>query len=399
MDTMDGSALIVRGGRSVILARAKDHGQEEKWLQRLIHENPGCLPMREIEPGFTELVSVCMELPIGRGRVDNLLMTPQGNIVIVEVKLWKNAEARRQVVAQALEYAFALFQTDYENFEAAVRKGDFGEGATPERTRDLFGDNPDVPTQEEFEDRVSHNLRTGRIVVLVVGDRIDAAASDLVAGLQRYANFHFTFAVVEMPVFLHEPEGGNGPEIIVTPRTLVRTEMVERWTARADGDVLEESKGRTVKHRAKRFTISEEQFWSEIGDRFGARSEQRLRDFVQRLEPLKVSAEYLGSLNLRWYSPEGEKLSAGYIKVDGTINTEHTYSKVPRNLADAYNEMLAQKFGGKVVDGPKWRWVARNDGEILRINEVESAYEGWFDAVTHFVDALASHFYGLAKDT
>ena len=341
-----------------------------------------------------------MELPVGRGRVDNLLMTPHGNIVIVEVKLGKNREARRQVVAQALEYAFALFQMDYEDFEDAVRKGDFGERETPpKRIRELFDDNPDVPTQEEFADRVSRNLRTGRIVVLVVGDQIDAAASDLVAGLQRYANFHFTFALVEMPVFRHEPEGGNGPEIIVTPRTLVRTEMVERWTARADGDVLEESKGKTAKGRAKRFTISEEQFWSEIGDRFGAESEQRLRDFVQRLESLKVSAEYLGSLNLRWHSPEGERLSAGYIKVDGTINTESTYNTAPRDLADTYNEMLAEKFGGKVVNGPKLRWVAGNDEAVLRIDEVESAYESWFDAVAHFVDELSSHFYGLAKDT
>lgn len=354
--------------------------------------------MREIEPGFTDLVSVCMELPVGRGRVDNLLMTPHGNIVIVEVKLWKNAEARRQVVAQALEYAFALFQMTYESFEAAIRKGDFGEGE-PKRISELFGDNPDVPAQEELVDRVSHNLRAGRIVVLVVGDRIDAAASDLVAGLQRYANFHFTFALVEMPVFRHETEGGSDAEVIVTPRTLVRTEMVERWTARAEGDVLEESKEKTAKGPAKRFTISEEQFWSEIGDRFGSESEQLLRDFVQRLESLKVSAEYRGSLVLRWHSPEGEKLSAGYIKVDGTINTESTYYKAPRNLADTYNEMLAQRIGGKVVDGPKLRWVAGNDGALLRIDEVESAYEGWFNTVAHFVEELASHFYRLAEDT
>ena len=63
--------------------------------------------MDQIEPGIGRLIPVCMELPLSVGPVDNLLVTPEGNVVMVEVKLWSNPEARRKVVAQALDYATA----------------------------------------------------------------------------------------------------------------------------------------------------------------------------------------------------------------------------------------------------------------------------------------------------
>lgn len=77
-------------------------GRTEKWLQDLIHDNPELLPIEEIEPGFGRPVAVCRELATKHGFIDNLLITPEGNIVVVEVKLWRNPEARRAVVAQAL---------------------------------------------------------------------------------------------------------------------------------------------------------------------------------------------------------------------------------------------------------------------------------------------------------
>ncbi len=50
--------------------------------------------MDQIEPGIGPLVPVCMELPLHVGSVDNLFITPEGHLVVVEVKLWRNPEAR-----------------------------------------------------------------------------------------------------------------------------------------------------------------------------------------------------------------------------------------------------------------------------------------------------------------
>ena len=47
----------------------------EAWIQNLIAANPSILPIVDIEPAFTPAISVCMELPLPTGFLDNLLVT------------------------------------------------------------------------------------------------------------------------------------------------------------------------------------------------------------------------------------------------------------------------------------------------------------------------------------
>src|SRR4051812_13014842 len=98
--------LVGAEGRPASLERiflgAGQH--DEAWLQQLIHERPGLIPVADIEPAFGELVAVAREVQCGHGSIDNLYLTPTGGIVLVETKLWRNLQARREVVAQALDY-------------------------------------------------------------------------------------------------------------------------------------------------------------------------------------------------------------------------------------------------------------------------------------------------------
>jgi hypothetical protein len=65
---------------------------DEAWLQNLVHTTPACLPISEIEPGLGRLVPIGREFPTPHGPVDNLLMTPAGDIALVETKLFRNPE-------------------------------------------------------------------------------------------------------------------------------------------------------------------------------------------------------------------------------------------------------------------------------------------------------------------
>jgi hypothetical protein len=106
--------VIISGGRPTALQRVSlgsaDHKGEEReaFIQALVHDHPEVIPMADIAPPFMPLVSVCKELPTSAGPVNNLWLTPDGGIVLGECKLFRNPEARRQVIVQALDYARAI---------------------------------------------------------------------------------------------------------------------------------------------------------------------------------------------------------------------------------------------------------------------------------------------------
>ena len=80
----------------------------EAYIQALLHEHPSCLPIAEIDPMFSGPVAICTELNTLAGPIDNFMVTPSGLPVLVECKLWRNPEARREVVSQILDYAKEL---------------------------------------------------------------------------------------------------------------------------------------------------------------------------------------------------------------------------------------------------------------------------------------------------
>ena len=80
----------------------------EVYIQSLVHEHPACLPIAEIDAMFSGPVPICTELNTPAGPIDNFMVTPSGLPVLVECKLWRNPEARREVVSQILDYAKEL---------------------------------------------------------------------------------------------------------------------------------------------------------------------------------------------------------------------------------------------------------------------------------------------------
>src|SRR5882672_432778 len=83
----------------------------EKLLQNLIHWQPECLPLRDIDPVFAEMKAVCRELAIDAGEqgvVDNLLINTAGQICLIDCKPKQDHEAAAKIVKQLLGYASAL---------------------------------------------------------------------------------------------------------------------------------------------------------------------------------------------------------------------------------------------------------------------------------------------------
>ena len=174
---------------------------DEAWLQNLIMLQPGLLPVNQIEPAFSNMVPVCTELPMRAGFMDNLFVTPQGEIAVVECKLWRNPEARRKVLAQILDYASEMTTWDYEALEKAIKAA--RQVDTGRDTKSLFeivcagGEMEEVA----FHDAVSRNLKRGRFLLLIVGDGIREGLETIAKFFQEHASLHFNLAIIELALF------------------------------------------------------------------------------------------------------------------------------------------------------------------------------------------------------
>src|SRR5713226_9101258 len=111
---------------------------DEAWLQHLIMREPSLLPVDQIEPAFTSLVPICIELPMRSGYLDNLLVTPAGDLALVDCKLWRNPEARREVVAQIIDYAKDMSTWTYDTLQEAISRTKPLDGSDEKGTRRLY---------------------------------------------------------------------------------------------------------------------------------------------------------------------------------------------------------------------------------------------------------------------
>jgi hypothetical protein len=77
----------------------------EAELQSFLRDHSELIPMEDIEIGTPPLLCIGWEVFATSGAEDLLYVDETGRLTIVETKLRKNAEARREVVGQILEYA------------------------------------------------------------------------------------------------------------------------------------------------------------------------------------------------------------------------------------------------------------------------------------------------------
>src|SRR5262252_2459694 len=167
--------ILVAAERTVQLNRvepkyeSEPRSYDETFVQDLVFEHPQALPIDEIDTAYRGLVPICQELRTPAGNIDCLFVNRSGLLCIVECKLWRNPEARREVVAQILDYAKELGRWKYEDLQREVSKrlGQAG-NVLYERVRDAH---PGL-AEADFVDAVARNLRRGRFLLLIIGDGI-----------------------------------------------------------------------------------------------------------------------------------------------------------------------------------------------------------------------------------
>ncbi len=284
-DRMYGNPVIVHSDDSITKPRRIPFTKkafEEGWIQELIRANPEILPVAEIEPAFAPLLCVGREVSTDAGSIDNLYLSPQGYLTIVETKLWRNPEARREVVGQIIDYAKDISSWSFDKLEDQVRTYNQQYRGSKLGIIDTLRliEQIDETEEKSIVDTISHNIQRGRFLLLIVGDGIRESVEAMVDFLAQTPQLYFTLALVELQVY--ELGEDKDKSQLVIPQIVTRTREITRAIVRIEG----EAKGIIVDippeptKRGTRTTITEEGFFNILSQNVGP----GLKDFGQKIK-------------------------------------------------------------------------------------------------------------------
>ena len=212
----DGSAAV----RAERLAFGDTAGRNEAWLRDTLFAHPDLIPVRDIDPSFGPLISLCTELRTEAGTLDIAFINRFGRLTLVECKLWRNPEARRKVVAQTLDYARAISRWSYSDLQRQVTAASGRPGNVPFES--TLARNPDL-SEQQFVDDTSRAMRAGRFLLVIAGDGIREDVSGIAELINRNAASAFSFGLVEVALY-----GFGDSSLAIQPRVIARTQIIER---------------------------------------------------------------------------------------------------------------------------------------------------------------------------
>lgn len=372
--------------------RYSDDGFDEAFYQKLLLEHPLILPVDEIEPLFGPLLPLAREVRTGAGSVDVVYVSPEGYLTLVETKLWRNPDARREVVAQIIDYATAMSKWTYDQLRDALKNAGAA-GEDPLVT--AVQEQPDFD-KARFIDTVSRNLTKGRFLLLIVGDGIQEGVEHLADTLSRSPHLSFSLALVELALFRGKEVSES---LFVQPRVLART----REVVRAVVEVRAPSRPEDVSivlptadegdESGKRLKLSEEVILEKIAATTTPQAADSFRTFLKEAEKLGIESEGRGaSLSLFWYEPNtGRRFSFASVYWEGGVVSLqfviHNYRKtgLDEEIGMRYVRAVASLVPGAIVrdnkkDGKAWTRVFVNGHEITLIDLLPRSAD-WLNAL------------------
>ena len=200
--------------------RVADGGMDESSLRDLLFRSPRSLPVATIDAAYSAPVPICRELYTAAGYVDALYINALGRLMLAEFKLWRNPQARREVIGQILDYTKELASWGYDDLQREVSRALDRKGNVP---YELVKKQAPEVEEASFVDNVSRHLNRGEFLLLIIGDGIHEGVENIVQFVQSHSGLHFNLALIEAALYRD-----TANRVIVQPRVLMRTEVIRR---------------------------------------------------------------------------------------------------------------------------------------------------------------------------
>jgi hypothetical protein len=166
---------------------------DEKQLQTLLYESPELIKTEDdLAIVFTREGS----LP-GSGYTDLIGIDVDGNIFLVETKLARNPEIRREVIGQILEYAAFLWGKNYDDIDRIFQSR---EGKSIFELLSIK--DPEI-SLNDLRQTVSANLADGRFRLFIVVDSINQELEKIIAFLSSRGG-GLKLQAIAMPIYTRD---------------------------------------------------------------------------------------------------------------------------------------------------------------------------------------------------
>ncbi len=402
----NGQPVLIRDNQSTGLERIALDSKafNEDWIQKLIHTNPDILPISEIDTGFTPAIAIGREVATRVGYIDNLFISPDGYLTIVETKLWRNPEARREVVGQILDYAKELNKWTFDDLDNAVKQynqlyNNNADGllATVRQHTEL-----DEADERFFIDNISKNLKRGRFLLLIVGDGIRESVEDMVEYLTQTPQLYFTLALVELQVFKLDATDNS---MIVIPQLVTRTREITRAIVRIEGNTsadfkvnietdlgTESAKQQTQGY--KRLTITAQDFFEQLQQNTNKETVEVANQIITDSEDLGLYIEWnTGSFGIKLPDPQGSGVKIGILNIDragfiylGYSRGQFEKLQLPMDASYRFSADTAALFPGiKPNSEKKHIWNSHSTLSVVR-----NVYQPFMERVKRYVEDITN---------
>lgn len=337
--------FVMPGGAVQTLERLqRTHTKfNEQFLQELLADHPELLPIEDLRDDVGHLLCIGREVVVPSGVIDNLYLSTTGYPVIVETKLWRNPQARREVLSQTLDYVKDIVQKDYEWF---IQQWDIFNKQNGQKSNTLLrclNDISDDEIDEQFiVDRINRVLTRGDVIALIVGDGIETRLQELVNHICRdSSHLRYSLGLIELACYQFMQKKDEG--ILIVPRIVQNIVPVQRAYVRVD--LAEELVGKvkvspvvvseSIDSKARRANLNEEDFLYAIEQSAGSACRYQIKQFYDDLiDSFNLEPEYkAAALMLKVPNPDGDKPGASVIALEkqGRVyNTGHLKNQLRR---------------------------------------------------------------------
>lgn len=192
----------------------------EEELQVFLREHSELIPVDDIELGTPPLLCIGWEVSVASGSEDLLYVDETGLLTIVETKLRKNPEARREVVGQILEYGAQASAWSPDDIEVKAQKflssaecPQEYRGLTLEQAMRYFLEGTGSPAREAFSyenflNLASGNLERGHIRLVIAIDEPPDPLLRIVEFVNRFSE-RFEMYLIQLKRFHDSATGQN----------------------------------------------------------------------------------------------------------------------------------------------------------------------------------------------